>query len=444
VRQRVYPVPVRLAQTVLAAGMLLLATGIAQADPQYKIQPIVKFGDLVAGVNVKVNGGEFGICGLTDRGYIAFSTYVAELAVGDALIQYADGKFTPIAVPGKEGPLGTWPTDLVGWAPAGMNQLGNLVFTAGAYEDGNFTDIDTFLWDAQSGKVQVVARRGMPAASGLTFTLASGFAPVINNRNEIAFTALTENSAGEQIDRGIFFTPPEGPIVPVAIPGQALPGGRTLTYASNPTLNDAGMIAFWAFLQDDPDDGRNHAYLWERGQITPLVAARADAPGGGKIARILRAWVNDKNRNVLIAARRNNAESGPTSLYLWADGKLSAEVVPGQEMPGGGQFREITLIHYGVSPSNLLGQHAFIATLADGSTAAYRMDADGKLSLILRSGATTELGTITRIGREPFPPGVSLARGGTGVGLNSQGQVALPVQIDGGPFTIVLLTPVAP
>jgi hypothetical protein len=94
-----------------------------------------------------------------------------------------------------------------------------------------------------------------------------------------------------------------------------------------------------------------------------------------------------------------------------------------------------------VSAPNSLGEHAFMATLADGSTAAYRMDAEGKLSLILKSGATTELGQVTRIGKTSFATG--LARGGWGIGLNSKGQVALPVQINGGPETIVLLTPVA-
>jgi hypothetical protein len=89
-----------------------------------------------------------------------------------------------------------------------------------------------------------------------------------------------------------------------------------------------------------------------------------------------------------------------------------------------------------------VGQHAFIATLTDGARAAYLMDADGKLSLILKSGTATELGKVTQLGRNTFVAG--LTRGGQGVGLNSQGQEALPVQIEGGPFTIVLLTPAAP
>ena len=42
------------------------------------------------------------IFSLTDRGQINFATYVAGLDVGVAHIQYADGKFTPIAVAGKK------------------------------------------------------------------------------------------------------------------------------------------------------------------------------------------------------------------------------------------------------------------------------------------------------------------------------------------------------
>jgi hypothetical protein len=153
--------------------------------------------------------------------------------------------------------------------------------------------------------------------------------------------------------------------------------------------------------------------------------------------------VNDKNGNVLIAARLNDPNTGRASLFLLADGKLTSVAVPGQTMPDGGQFREVTLLRRGVSPANRLGQHAFIATLADGATAAYLMDANGTLSLILKSGTVTELGTVTRIGRALAPNGLAAARGGTGIGVNSQGEVALPVQIDGGPDTIVLLTPEA-
>jgi hypothetical protein len=64
------------------------------------------------------------------------------------------------------------------------------------------------------------------------------------------------------------------------------------------------------------------------------------------------------------------------------------------------------------------------------------MDVDGKLSLILKSGMVTQLGKIVSVGQG--------AGGSQGIGLNSQGQVVLPVQIAGAADTVVLLPPKAP
>jgi hypothetical protein len=108
--------------------------------------------------------------------------------------------------------------------------------------------------------------------------------------------------------------------------------------------------------------------------------------------------------------------------------------VPGQTMPGGGVFQ--SLQGGGVSFANQRGQHAFMALLDDGSTAAYLMDADGKLSLILKSGQTTKLGKIAAVGQG--------AGGSQGIAVNSQGQVALPVRLEGGVDSVVLLTPGSP
>lgn len=61
--------------------------------------------------------------------------------------------------------------------------------------------------------------------------------------------------------------------------------------------------------------------------------------------------------------------------------------VPDREGP---LLKDIPIYEYEVSRPNRLGQHAFMARLADDSTAAYSMDVEGKLSLILKSGTDTE------------------------------------------------------
>jgi hypothetical protein len=86
---------------------------------------------------------------------------------------------------------------------------------------------------------------------------------------------------------------------------------------------------------------------------------------------------------------------------------------------------------------NQAGQYPFVLTLDDHgvtTNAAYVTDTAGHVSLIAKSGMTTDLGTITQI-----DPGQS-----SGIGINTQGQIVLTAQIKGGPDALLLLTPKAP
>jgi hypothetical protein len=65
--------------------------------------------------------------------------------------------------------------------------------------------------------------------------------------------------------------------------------------------------------------------------------------------------------------------------------------------------------------------------------------ADGKLSLIARSGTTTPLGTLTLVS-----PDLTTSGSTGGFGINEQGRVALTAQIDNGPDILLLLTPKSP
>jgi hypothetical protein len=417
-------------------ALIFLAAGAAWADVTYKIQPILKLGDTVGGVQIKFPG-DFEVGGLDDNGQIAFVT--ENKAGGETLIQYSAGTLTPIVVGGRDAPGGKWATANVGVdAPVSMNQLGNIVFATGVAAGGQ-ANVGTYLWDANARKVTPVAVKGMPAVNNLTFEAGGGFTPAINNRGEIALVATVNNAAGKA-QQGLFFLGTDGRLQPVSLPDEALPGGGQVASAWLPSINDAGVIAFLVLPQGQgagmPGQGKGHfsGYVWEQGTVTPVAVIGMEAPGGGKITDVLRALANNKNRNVLVEARVSN---GAAAVYRFAEGKLSPVAVPGQEMPGGGKLKTLfsTGNPFGVSDANAAGQHAFLAVLEDGSTAAYLMAVDGKLSLILKSGTTTDLGTITNVGH---------GADSIGVGLNSRGQVALTVKVSGSPDTLVLLTPAAP
>jgi hypothetical protein len=430
----------RLARAALALlGLALLAPGPAGADTTYKVQPIVKLGDTLGETPFQALR-DFIVDSLNDHGQIFFGTYTssAENRGSEVRFLYDNGTFTPIVVPDGEAPGGKWPKNVGVWHPASMNQRGDVVFVPYDLDlarAGRFpTRFSTFLWDSQARKVVLLAPEGLPPTDGTTFWRPTGYRPAINNQNEVAFVADLRDASGKLVGNGLFFLGRDGKLVPVAVPGQKLPGGETVRYAFFPTINDAGRIAF--LVQESEQDQGLSAYLWDKGTITPLVQAGADAPGGGKIASIPGAYVNNRNNNVLVWAILNNVNGGPWGLYLLADGKLSPVAVErqDQEMPGGGKVRIIGG-RQSISPPNDAGQSAFFAILGNG-TGAYLVDADGKLSLIVKSGMTTDLGVIN---------GVGLARGESfGIGLNNKGQVAVALSIVGMPRMIALLTPTAP
>jgi hypothetical protein len=99
-------------------------------------------------------------------------------------------------------------------------------------------------------------------------------------------------------------------------------------------------------------------------------------------------------------------------------------------MPGGGRLAAIGSVSF----ASEAGQHVFLATL-DNGTAAYLLDAEGSISVVLKSGALTGLGRVAVVGSG------STVLPSSGIGLNSRGQIALPVRIDAHPPMILLATP---
>jgi hypothetical protein len=261
----------------------------------------------------------------------------------------------------------------------------------------------------------------------------SDFSPAINSRNEIAFPAQVNNAAGQPRD-GIFLRGQDGSIQPLVLPDLALPGGRRVGYADQPSINDAGQVAFQV-LEQGQTEPHWSAYLWDHGTISP-IAVTGTAPDGGSINGVFGVWTNNHDGSVLVVANRQ--DGGPFSLYRWSMGKLLPVAVPGQSLPGGEILKDIPLEHVGISTANSTGQQLFYALLQDGSTAAYRVDADGSLALVVQSGTSTGMGVITQVGGQITDQG---PQGGLGVGLNDQGQVLLSLRWNGGPDTLALLTP---
>jgi hypothetical protein len=411
----------------LTAALALLAPAARAVDLNYTLQPLARIGGMAG--DVPIPKGRFWFLGpLNDNGQFLVDAGTANNSKPEILLQYSDGKFTPLVAAGMEGPMGPWPKDVgINW-PISMNGRGDSVFQA--VKLPGTSGIGVFLHDYQTGKTTPVLLPGMPATGNLTFTDQLVSSVAINNRDEIALPNGVKET-GRPSGFGLFFRTPDGALQPILVPGQALPDGRKHGAPVFPSITDAGAVAF---LVVRSGDSYWSAYQWEKGNFSPLVTVGMAAPGGGKIAAVSSVRLNSQNTSALISARvTGKAGHG---LYRLAGGTLTPVAVPGQAMPGGGKFKSIAYIFseltYSVSAATESGQHAFVATLDDNSTAVYRADPDGTLALVLRSGATTTLGKIIGFGQYSPPA------------MNSKGQVVVSAELDGGPDTLLLLTPVTP
>lgn len=402
-----------------AAGLLLLfrpASGM-------QLRPIVYLGDRVGGSTIAPDGS-FEVGPLNDAGQLCFNADSEN--GGRLLIQSAGDRLTPIVAPGQPGPLGTWPDTLWFDAPVSMNAQGDVLFSGLLVPVGSDTTGGTFLWEGATQRLSPMALPGMSFVPGQILEWAAGPAPAINRSGEMALVVNVRNAAGRDYP-GVFRRSREGRWTPMALPDQELPGGGKIGYAVRPCLTDAGVIGFLAQPQGAD---RAYPYLWEQGTLRPLPVPEVTPPPGLIFLGFDRIWLNNRNESVLLSGSLHGADQHLVCLYRFAEGRLEPIVLPGQEMPGGGRFATVQAL--GVSAANALGQHAFLATLADGASACYLLEPDGRLSLLLKRGAVTDLGTIASVG-------VGSA-GSRGIGLNSRGEVAVTIAIAGLPDAVVLLT----
>jgi hypothetical protein len=429
----------------LSLGSTLFVPGAGRADAPYQIRRVVSVGDTIGDAQIAISGGLM-VRSLNDQGHLVFSTGTGTDSLGTPLIQYADGKFTPIVLAGVAAPGGKWPQrGLTISIMSTMTSQGNVAFVAPITIAGK-TNNGLFLWEDQTQQVKALALKGMPALPDSTFAEIGNFRTTINNGNEIAFAASLKTGSGKVLDWGVLLRDPEGQFVSVSLPGQTLPDGNQTLGSIFAAIDNGGRVAFLTVPKGKQWPATT-ALLWDKGALTVLAKAGDEAPGGGKFVHIDGVWPNHRNGSVLVSGILNSysdseARLGPRALYRFVDGQLLPVAVPGQPMPGGGIYK--TRQWVAVSDANDLGQQAFFAEiLEDGQsrTAAYLLDPDGKPSLILKSGVATDLGQITRLGQTGgFAPNLQRL----GIGLNRQGQVALGVTIDNGPDTIVLLTPNSP
>jgi hypothetical protein len=150
-----------------------------------------------------------------------------------------------------------------------------------------------------TGEITSIAHQGDPAPGGGTYRLA--FGPVINSRGDIVFIGDLTPAPDFLKDMGVFLNV-GGLTVPIARPGDPMPGGGNLATAAPPdgritnyNLNNRGDVSFHGFL----DTGEDGIYVSSHGTSSLVAKTGSVLPGIGTIAQLspTNVWGNGLNNN---------------------------------------------------------------------------------------------------------------------------------------------------
>jgi hypothetical protein len=255
---------------------------------------------------------------INDAGTIAFVGIIPAtigpgasvgLGQGDFLLD-RHGHLSKVVRPGDPAPGGK----TFDWAQnPWVNNRGDVAFGAHVKEDpciqfgasfpATLTQIfcaeSVYFRDGHTGAIRAIATQGGPAPGGATFSYA--FGPVLNAGGDVAFAgAFPASPPGTGIDPvnndnniGVFLNR-NGQNIPVARPGDPMPGGGHLVTAGFFTidlgLNNQGVVAFSAKLDTDVNHvGFNDTglYTWSRGTLSLVARTGTVIPGVGTIQALL-------------------------------------------------------------------------------------------------------------------------------------------------------------
>ena len=326
--------------------------------------PVVRAGDAAPG------GGTyafFGSLGLDDQGTIAFYGGFDEASSCNDLLSFCGGAFLapaggqPVAlaragdpVQGGCGIAGVTILD-PDFESVSLNNQGEVSFVADFVTPGDLNSegvlcLGGLLVATAQTPPQPVVQEGDPVPGGGRFQKFFGTSTDINEFGDIAFDSDSQ---------GIFVAG-AAPLRSVVRSGDPTPGEGTFTNVRDPSLNDAGAVAFRGML------GSTTEGIFLRsptGQLTAVARTDDPAPGGGQFRSFGHPAMNNLGV-ITFTARLDDLSEG---LFRFASGTVTALARTGDFPLGSGTFDRFFGLSSTEGPAiNDAGQVVFLAILADG------------------------------------------------------------------------------
>lgn len=309
-----------------------------------------------------------------------------------------------------------------------LNDSGKTAFLASVTGAAVTSSNEFGIWSDAIGTLALLAGQGDQAPGtpqGVTFLILGKSAgginpfqadetPVLNSNNQTAFLGVLFDPAAEFLPRQGIWSGTATTLAPVSLLNDPAPGataGATFTGFRAPVINNAGQVAFPAFVGGTAvfQESGDNTGIWSQasGTLDLVVRAGSQAPGleTGVIFESTLPFssellvFNGAGQTAFPALLSGPGIDSSNNLSLWSEGSGSLALVAreGDQAPGtplGTTFKQDNRF---TPVLNGAGQTAFRAFLtgpdvnSDNDGGIWAEDPDGVLTLIVRDGDTIQV-----------------------------------------------------
>jgi hypothetical protein len=367
---------------------------------------------------------------INSLGEVAFTSALSNNLVG--LFRSRGGSnITQIAREGQTVPDGNGRYS--NFEDIALNDLGQVAWRGFLTNTlGGSTDNQgVFRGDGNLGSTTEIVRRGeaAPDGNGTFFAFDS---VGLSSGGQVAFGAfLSPNSNSHRgIFRGV-----GGSVTQIARTGYAAPGGGTFDFLQHPTINDAGQVAFEAFMTGTSDSFgifRGNGETLTNSPLVQIVRRNQAAPDGNGSFSIMNIIGMNSSGQVGFTGQFSGTSGGENDnfgLYRGSGGAITQIAREGQSVPDGNGVIS-GFGSYELNNAGAMAFQGFLIGTSGGTTddrGLYVSDGTDLLEAI-REGDSVLGSTVTDI---------RLADGG----FNNHGQVAYSATLANGSQVVQRWTP---
>ena len=289
---------------------------------------------------------------VNSRGQIAFYASVARAKATEGIFLATASRITKAAAVGDAVPGGGVLSEFARHPLPALNDAGKIAF--GASVAGARATEGIFLF--ADDRLKAIALSGADAPGVQNGTFVEFDAPVMNNRDEIAFVG-TVRRGRETLQ--VLYLYSGGVLRKLVAGGDPAPRGGSFDRFGLPVINNKGVVAFPAVLERGAVLGG--IFLAGTRDLHLLVGAGEIGPGGMMLVRFSERVAIDDQDNVAFVAHLGSGTSSEAVLAANASGMTQLAIV-GESAPGGGRFAA-----FGPWPN--FGPNAsvaFVAAIDDG------------------------------------------------------------------------------